>query len=243
MKHKLTTVLLLFVFPITSFAQEDYVPGLEGGFYGGLSIPMGNFAKNELLNSDDHCGCANTNGSLAIKFRVRIKKSNFFVNVGVQRAWNTYNPKPLVQTLIQDYGGGFGIKSESWKSNLFQLGAGYDFLLNNDEELKWYLSFDVAGVLNELETYSFETYSTNTTANYPIYQKSMDDWNGGYSVGTGLSVLWDGLGAKLSIEYVNTNHRIEGASRHYIDGNTVPVSYNQNVQLLLVQLGIIVRMY
>jgi len=242
MKRLMPMILVLFVVVSPGFAQDEYQPGLEIGIYGGLTIPLAEFGDKSLLDWEAHCGCAMTGISGSIKARARIK-GDFFGVLGLQKSWNAYDPKPIAKALNVAFDAPFSVETNSWKSNIVQLGASYDFLVSDDEFSKWYLSFEATGLVNDLRTYFFRIQSPDGSNRYPLLQKSVDDTGFGYSFGTGLSVDWDGFGVRFTADYLNSSHAVKNADRRYNGGDLIGIRYNQRVQLLAFQIGIILRGY
>lgn len=239
---RLISVVCFLCASFYAFAQEEYKYGLEMGFYTGLSIPLGEFADKNLAAWDDHCGCAKTNGLVGLKARVRLK-NNFFGVLGLQSIWNAFDAKPIAKALNTAFDAPFSVETDSWKSRPLQLGVGYGFLITKGNFPRWDISLEASGVLNDLKTYSFLIYSPDGSNRYPLRQKSVGDTGVGYSAAAAVSINWDLLGVKLAVEYLNAFHRVKGADRRFNGGDLVPISYDQKVALLLLQVGITLRAY
>ncbi|MEO9482636.1 MAG: hypothetical protein ABJG47_04295 [Ekhidna sp.] len=235
--------LLLLACSFIAIGQDDNTPGLDIGFYGGLSVPLGDFNNEKLSDWEEHCGCANTNGSFALKARVRVKGGLYGI-LNFNWLWNSYDPKPIAGALNDAFNAPFSVETDSWKSRIVQLGIGYDFELSSNEfGEKLILSFEGTGVMNDLETYFFRIQSPDGSNRYPLRQASVDDTGFGYSFGFSLLHDWDGIGARISMDYLTSNHSISGADRRFNGGDLIPQSYDQKVEVLLIQVGLVLRVY
>ena len=147
-------ILLCFSFSKVICQNHD-IPGVEIGLYGGVAIPLGEFANKEMYDWDSHCGCAKTAGSIGIRGKIHIDR-NFFAVFGIQKAWNVYDPAPITRALHLEFDAPFSTESDSWKSKILQLGGGYYIYLNKN----WHLFLQGTALVNDFETYFFSNTIT-----------------------------------------------------------------------------------
>ncbi len=235
-KYFILVISMLFL-NLVSFAQGVFDEGLEMSVFGGVAIPLGDFAAKELSDWNEHCGCAKTAGSFAIKFKGRLS-GDFFGVFSIQGARNVYDPKPITKALRKQFESPFSTETDSWKTTAFMVGGGYSFSLG--DKLNFFV--EATGVMNNLDTYFFRIQSPDGANRYPLLQKSVEDIGFGYALGSDLTYdIFDGMGLGLSVNYMKTFHTIEGADRRYNGGDLIPQNYKQNVEMLLVQISVFIR--
>lgn len=221
-----------------TYSQEidrEFRPDL--GFYGGLSIPLGDFKSKTLSDWDDDCGCANTNGSVSVKWRIRII-NNFYASTGIGRYWNSYDPEPIGHLLGTTFDSPISVESDSWKSLIMPIGLGYSFYLFAKGNTQWSFAIEAGGLMNDLTTYHYRIYMPDASFRYPLLQKSVSDFGVGYFSGASIKcILFDVIAIRLTSDYFATHHHIKDADRRYNGGDLIARNYKQKVEILSIQLG------
>lgn len=226
--------LVLLIFPALFFygqvSERNYI-----GLGIGPSIPMGDFAKEDL--NDSTSGFAKTGVALVFNYSYRLTH-NFGVLVMINYGSNAFNTTSYAYALGQAHDSAVSVQSNSnWSGGGILAGAFLRFPFSD------HLSWDVRGSFGLYGGYSPQvtivaSNKDDPTKNKEYFRQRANAFSYAYSFGTGFKYALSNYYILLFVDYFSSPVKFDNASGWDWDNQPYVTKFQQDISTLNVTLGL-----